>query len=146
MNYNELVESIASKLLEVDSLDQKRENYLKSKSYWANRRERDAKRVEGRKKIEDASKESVSEDIKFWSDVNKELATGLSLDPNHIGLENTVGKEWAVTHNPKGVGKFPNYLGKGSTLQQAFADALGRVPKQKEKPAGVTAPMQGKLF
>lgn len=126
MNYNELVESIASKLLEVDSLDQKRENYLKSKSYWANRRERDAKRLRD-VKIEGASKESVSEDIKFWSDVNKELATGLSSDPNHIGLENTVGKEWAVTHNPKGVGKFPNYLGKGSTLQQAFADAfLGR--------------------
>ena len=92
--------------------------------------------------------DSLLEDDRFWSDVNKELAVGLSLDPNHIGLENTVGKEWAVTHNKdagtkKGIGRFPVVLGKGRTLQHAFSDALGRIPRTRPAAPPKT---QGNLF
>lgn len=90
---------------------------------------------------------SLLEEGLFWSNVKQQLAVGLSLDPNHIGLENTVGKGWDIVHNPKkGSGGFPNKIGSGKSLQQAFSDALGYASKHKEKRAGDPSFTQGKLF
>lgn len=145
MDYSDLVENIVNDLLEVDSLEQKRENSVNAKAYWTDRRARDAKRVAFRKGIKakapEPEEDTIAEGTQFWSDVQKQLAASMSLDPNTLAVQNSGAKGWDILHYKNGMKKFPLTIGTGQTLQHAFSDALGRIPKDKPK-----KDTQGDLF